>query len=473
MSLIASHRDLDLDVLERLSAGAQSVGRTVAAPAAAPAGAVVLATCNRFEVYLEVDRPGDAPTAVAQTTDVIARASSIPARDVAANLQVLTGPQVPAHLFSVASGLESMVVGEREITGQVRRALATARAEGTTSSGLERLFQTASRASRDVGTRTGLGAAGRSVVGVALDLAEDGLPAWPQVRALLVGTGSYAGATLAALRRRGCQEIRVFSPSGRAATFAAARGVTPVHDGGLAEAVGTSDLVVACSGTVGRVLDAELVGRTWAATGHPRVVADLALRNDVDPAVGTLPGVRLINLDTIRDHAPDEQGAPVEQAREIVAAAAADFEAVSRARELEAAVIAERRRVLGALEAEAGRLRAAAEGAAGAGRSGAAAHAGPGTDAAVPGRQGAAAPADDHHARLVRSLRRRTRALLHSPTVRARTAARAGDDRAYRAALAELAAIPAPPVPVRAASDGAPEVAATTAGRREVSDAVR
>ena len=477
MSLIASHRDLDLDVLERLSAGAHSVGRTVAASGAAPTGAVVLATCNRFEVYLEVDRPEHAPAAVAATTQVIAQASSIPARDVAANLQVLEGRQVPVHLFSVASGLESMVVGEREITGQVRRALATARAEGTTSSGLERLFQTASRASRDVGTRTGLGAAGRSVVGVALDLAEPDLPAWPAVRALLVGTGSYAGASLAALRRRGCHDVRVFSPSGRAVAFAAARGLTAVHDGGLADAIGTSDLVVACSGTVGRVLDAEMVGRTWAHTGHPQVVVDLALRNDVDPAVGTLPGVRLINLDTIRRHAPEEHSAPVELAHELVATAAEEFEAAVRARELEAAVVAERMRVLGALEAEAGRLRdgetaaaprggapAAAGGAVVEGRAEGAGHdaAGPavGPAAGVPdgaGPDGARAPVShdaEHHERLVRSLRRRTRALLHPPTVRARAAARAGDDHAYRAALAELAAIPAPPVPVPPTAGG-------------------
>ncbi len=443
MSLIASHRDLDLDVLERLSAGAQSVGRTVAASDAAPTGVVVLATCNRFEVYLEVDRPADADAAVAATTGVIAHASGIPAAEVAANLQVLSGPDVPVHLFSVASGLESMVVGEREITGQVRRAVATARTEGTTSSGLERLFQTASRASRDVGNETGLGAAGRSVVGVALDLAEPALPAWPAVRALLVGTGSYAGASLAALRRRGCHDVRVFSPSGRAAAFASARGLVPVHDGGLAEAIGTSDLVVACSGTVGRVLDAELVARSWAATGRPRVVVDLALRNDVDPAVGTLPGVRLVNLETIRRHAPEEHSAPVERAHELVASAAADFEAVSRARELEAAVVAERRRVLAAVEEEAGRIRDA-------------------EPAAAP----AGAPDDHdevHHARLVRSLRRRTRALLHTPTVRARTAARAGDDRAYRAALAELAAIPAPPVPAPPGDTGG-EGAASGAG---------
>jgi glutamyl-tRNA reductase len=458
MSLIASHRDLDLDVLERLSAGAHSVGRTVAASGAAATGAVVLATCNRFEVYLEVERPQDAPDAVAATTEVIAHASGIPGRDVAETLQVLEGLAVPEHLFAVASGLESMVIGEREITGQVRRALATAREEGTTSSGLERLFQSASRTSRDVGTRTGLGATGRSVVGVALDLAEPRLPAWPQVRTLLVGTGSYAGASLAALRRRGCHDVRVFSPSGRAATFAASRGLQAVPDGGLAGAIRTSDLVVACSGTVGRVLDAEMVARSWAATGRPLVIVDLALRNDVDPAVGTLPGVRLINLETIRRNAPEEQKAPVEQAHVLVAAAVADFEAADRARELEAAVVAERRRVLGELEAEARRIRegAAVGGTADGTASAAGAGAGPG--AASPDAAGSDSPGGDvphpaghdadHHERLVRSLRRRTRALLHPPTVRARVAARAGDDRAYRAALAELAAIPAPPVPV-------------------------
>jgi glutamyl-tRNA reductase len=456
MSLIASHRDLDLDVLERLSAGAHSVGRTVAASGAAPTGAVVLATCNRFEVYLEVDRPQDAPAAVAATTDVIAQASSIPAPDVASTLQVLAGPEVPEHLFAVASGLESMVVGEREITGQVRRALATAREEGTTSSGLERLFQSASRASRDVGTRTGLGATGRSVVGVALDLAEPRLPAWPKVRALLVGTGSYAGASLAALRRRGCHDVRVFSPSGRAATFAASRGLVPVHDGGLAEAIGTCDLVVACSGTIGRVLDAEMVARSWAATGRPLVIVDLALRNDVDPAVARLPGVRLINLDTIGRNAPEEQRAPVEQAHELVAAAVADFEAADRARELEAAVIAERRRVLGELEAEARRIREGSgdasptptsDGAAGVLRAAAA--------EVTSGNTSSATEDAAHHERQVRSLRRRTRALLHPPTVRARVAARAGDERAYRAALAELRAIPAPHVPVAPGSDRA------------------
>jgi len=150
LSLIASHRDLDLELLERLSVGAQSVGRSVAAIGAAPTGAVVLATCNRFEVYVEVGAGRDADTAVVETTAVIASAAGLPVADVAASLHVLRGRDVPAHLFSVAAGLESMVVGEREISGQVRRSLTAARAGGTTSTGLERLFQTASRASRAI-----------------------------------------------------------------------------------------------------------------------------------------------------------------------------------------------------------------------------------------------------------------------------------------------------------------------------------
>ncbi|NMR20006.1 glutamyl-tRNA reductase [Cellulomonas fimi] len=428
MSLIASHRDLDLDLLERLSAGAHSVGRAVAADDAALKGAVVLATCNRFEVYLEVP-PGEEDEAASTTTHVIAQASGLAPDDVAANLQVLRDHQVTSHLFAVASGLESMVVGEREISGQVRRALSSARADGTTSSGLERLFQSASRASRDVGTRTGLGASGRSVVGVALDLAEPHLPAWSETRVVLVGTGSYAGASLAALHRLGCRHVQVYSPSGRAKTFAHARGARAVPEGGLTEALTTADLVVACSGAVGGVLDVETVAATRGTHGRPSVLVDLALGHDVDPAVAALPGVVLIDLETVRQEAPPEHSAPVERARRLVAAATEDFEASRRARERDAAIVAERTRVLGPVEEEVARLRELERAAA--------------DDADEPSARGPRLGAD------VRALRRRLRALLHDPTVRARAAARAGDDQGFEEALAELAAVPAATLAVR------------------------
>ena len=408
MSLIASHRDVDLDLLERLCAGAPSVGPAVAACGAAPAGAVVLATCNRFEVYLELGPGADADAAAAAATAVIADAAGLRAAEVAARLRVLRGREVPAHLFAVAAGLDSMVVGEREVSGQVRRALIGARAAGTTSRGLDHLFQTAARTSRQV-ARTGLGGSGRSVVGVALDLAEPDLPAWAHTRVVLVGTGAYAGASLAALHRRGCHDVRVYSPSGRAPGFANTRGARAVPDGGLARALAAADLVVACSGTGGVLGAGTVAGMSRAA--RPRVVVDLALSHDVEAAVGDLPGVRLIDLECVREQ-PGPVSEPVERARVLVAAAAEDFTAARRAREHDGLLVTQRRRVLGSVEAQAARVYA-----------------------------GALAGAGD---RAVCALRRRTRARLHGPTVRARAAARVGDEIAFGAALAELAAIPDP-----------------------------
>lgn len=400
LSLAASHQDLDLSVLERLSAEAHAVGRDVVSGLAPISGAVVLATCNRFEVYLDVDDAADPDAidaAAVAATRVVAERSGYSADHVAGVLSPVSGTGVAEHLFAVASGLESMVVGEREIAGQVRRALSSARRDGTTTSGLEGLFQAASRTSRAVGSRTGLGAAGRSVVGVALDLVEPALPDWSTVRCLLIGTGSYAGASLAAVKARGCTDITVYSASGRAGQFAADRGVdAAISD--LAGALPGIDLVVACSGAAGSLLDADTVRR--GASG-PLAVVDLALQHDVDPEVGTLPGVTLVGLATVAEHAPDGTSTTVAEARRIVAEEVHTFEAELRTREWDPPVVAERRRVIAELASVSAGL----------------------------------------HPRSARVLRRRVRTALHKPTVRARTAARSGDTASYAAGLAELAAI--------------------------------
>ncbi|WP_263118451.1 glutamyl-tRNA reductase [Cellulomonas fimi] len=400
LSLAASHQDLDLSVLERLSAEAHAVGRDVVSGLAPISGAVVLATCNRFEVYLDVDDAADPDAidaAAVAATRVVAERSGYSADHVAGVLSPVSGTGVAEHLFAVASGLESMVVGEREIAGQVRRALSSARRDGTTTSGLEGLFQAASRTSRAVGSQTGLGAAGRSVVGVALDLVEPALPDWSTVRCLLIGTGSYAGASLAAVKARGCTDITVYSASGRAGQFAADRGVdAAISD--LAGALPGIDLVVACSGAAGSLLDADTVRR--GASG-PLAVVDLALQHDVDPEVGTLPGVTLVGLATVAEHAPDGTSATVAEARRIVAEEVHTFEAELRTREWDPPVVAERRRVIAELAS---------------------------VSAGLPPRS-------------ARVLRRRVRTALHKPTVRARTAARSGDTASYAAGLAELAAI--------------------------------
>uniref|UniRef100_UPI0030FA7E7C glutamyl-tRNA reductase n=1 Tax=Cellulosimicrobium funkei TaxID=264251 RepID=UPI0030FA7E7C len=315
LSLTASHHELDLDALERLSTGAHSIGGSAVAACDVITGAVVLATCNRFELYLDVDAPLDG-TGVQHATEHVARmvadASGVEVAEALASFRTRAGTEVAEHLFAVASGLDSMVVGEREIAGQVKRALETAHADGVTSSTLELLFQTASRTSKKVSTQTTLGGAGRSVVALGLDLAAAELPPWPQVRAVLIGTGSYAGASLAALRALGCDDVRVYSQSGRAEEFAAARGVEAVTD--LVAALEDADLVVSCSGARGRALAADAArpgserreqaiehgldaaavvrARERAAVragdepvARPTVVLDLALHRDVDPRV--------------------------------------------------------------------------------------------------------------------------------------------------------------------------------------------
>jgi glutamyl-tRNA reductase len=435
MTLTASHRDLDLDVLEQLSSGAHSVGTTIASGSPAITGCVVLATCNRFEVYVDT---GSAPLAGpdaespshvrAVAVDAVASTSRLAAADVAASLQVRTGPAVAEHLYAVASGLDSMVVGEREVAGQVRRALQTARAQGTTSPALERLFQTASRTSRAVASQTGLGSAGRSAVGVALDIAAEELAAHgfelADVRVLLVGTGSYAGASVTALRARGVHDLAVHSPSGRARDFAGPRGLEAVDPSRLDEHVARAELVLCCSGALGPVIDAAMVAdaraRSAAADGRarPTVLVDLALRHDIDPAVRQVPGVRLVDLAAVQAHSPTTVTPAVEAGRRIVREQAVQFEESLAEQALVPAVVALREHVQQALEVEVDRARALAR---------------------ARGDDDATADAVE------RSLRRFAASVLHTPAVRAREHAREGRHVEYRDALEALFGIAVPP----------------------------
>ncbi|MCW4457099.1 glutamyl-tRNA reductase [Microbacterium sp. MPKO10] len=432
MSLTASHKNASFDLLEQLSSQADpdAIVKHVIDAAPGVAGSILVSTCNRFELYVDVD--DEHPDAVAgvtsAATSAIAEQCDVATDHLATTWHVTTEQGTAEHLFSVASGLESVVVGEGEIAGQVRRSLESARAAGTTTSALERLFQHASKTSRGVKNRTPLGQAGRSIVRLSLELASSRVTDWSTSRVLLVGTGAYAGASLAALRDRGVTDVSVYSTSGRGAKFAASHGIALVEHDELPTAIASSDIIVTCTLTEGYVLDADLLQRARIeyALDHAKahtndalhrdetpgcpvnhdayqLVIDLGLPRNVNPDVGGVFGVELLDLETIRIHAPLEELQATDTARAIVTTAARNFTRAGAEESLSPAVVALRRRAHAILDEEIARVQR--------------------TDS-----DGTAAAA----------LRHMMGRLLHTPTTRARDFARTGEHDRYLDALSVL-----------------------------------
>ncbi|TFD49878.1 glutamyl-tRNA reductase [Cryobacterium frigoriphilum] len=430
--LSASHKNSTFDVLEKLSVGAGATASRMVEEHPRLSGAVIVATCNRFEAYLDLDEPfGVSPLpAVYAAIDAVSANTGVGADTLRDNLELVHGNLVAEHLFAVTSGLESVVVGEGEIAGQVRRALEQARSDGTTSPELERLFQRASQTSRGVKNRTGIGSAGRSIVRLALELAESRVIDWSKAEILLVGTGRYAGASLAALRDRGAENVRVYSPSGRALGFAASHGIQAVSVDGFAAAVATANVVVTCTLREDHVIDASIIRAGRALVGvnpdapetalglaavklcpadvspeaPPQLIIDLGLPRNVAPDVIDVPGVELLDLETISIHAPLEELNAHDEAREIVGKAARKFSAVAEEQSLAPAVVALRNYMFELRDAEIARARS----------------------------RGDSSEATES------ALRHLTGVLLHTPMVRARELARAGDQDDFLTGLSAL-----------------------------------
>ncbi len=343
LCLSSNHRNASFELLESLSIGAPQATATLLESNDFVTGAVVLATCNRFEAYLDIDEPLTAATAVAVTStlSILAEASGVSAEELRSSIAVHEGQDVAAHLFAVTSGLESVVVGEDEIAGQVSRALDEARVGGTTSRDLERLFQRATHTSRGVKNLTSIGGRDRSLVRLALELASSRVPDWSAASVLIVGTGQYAATTVAALRDRGAIDIRVFSPTGRAAPFAVKYGLSTSEDFEV-------DVVVTCTANT-------VLGPDRFTGSQKRIVIDLGLPRNVDPAVGAREGIQLLDLETISLHAPLEELSAHDDATAIVRSAAAEFTAEG---EIEPSIVALRSHIFELLDAEIGRARA-------------------------------------------------------------------------------------------------------------------
>jgi len=347
MCVTANHRNTPFETLERLVVDAGNLAETVAANNDEVRGAVAVSTCNRVELYLDIDAPAITAHAVARRSfeRALAIVAGDASRELSTTADVLDDAAAVHHLFSVCAGLDSVAVGEEEIAGQIRRAATLARQTGTSSGRLDHVVQEAMRTARAARAQGDPSRTGRSLARLALDLVGSRLADWNSTEVLLIGTGRYAVTTVTSLRERGAHRITVYSPTGRAQLFAQRLGLSPTND--LAMALDRADVVVTCTTRLS-------VGVDDVPTGTRALIVDLGLPRNVEPAVGALDGIALLDLETIRLHAPLVHWSAEEDARAVVDAAAHSY---VTAASVEPAVVALREHVLGVVQQEINRAR--------------------------------------------------------------------------------------------------------------------
>ncbi|WP_404850551.1 glutamyl-tRNA reductase [Dietzia kunjamensis] len=291
--------------------------------------AMIVTTCNRVEVYSAVDA---FHPALDDVVTLLSRHSGLGADELSRHLYVRYSESAAEHLFSVASGLDSMVVGEQQIIGQIRTAYQSASEIGAAGTTLHRLAQQALHVGKRVHTETGIDSAGASVVSVALDRAAEILSdgasrSLDGRRAVVLGAGAMGGLAVAHLGRGGISHIEITNRTperaDRLAEIAGDSGTpaTAFPLDGLADAVARADILFTCTGAVGTVVTLGDVHTALARRGDrgPLVICDLGMPRDVDPAVAGLPGVTVLGIEALKaDPATSAAAADADAARTIV-----------------------------------------------------------------------------------------------------------------------------------------------------------
>ncbi len=403
-----SHKSAPLATLERTMVAGDALGKLLRDVSHADdvAGVFVISTCNRAEVYADVDKFHGG---VAAICELLARHSGIGLPELTPHLYVHYEDRAVQHLLAVACGLDSMVIGESQILGQVRQALHAARDHGTLGRALADLGSHALRTGKRAHAETGIDQAGASLVSVGLAVAAGRLrgaagagPA-PElgpgqdllrgVSVLVVGAGSMSSLAVATAARMGAARIAVANRSKEGAQrLAATVAGTWAPLSRLAAGIAGADLVVSCTGAPGFVISAGSVrdGLGARPAGRPLVLLDLALPRDIDPDAGQLPGVSVLGLEIV--------------AEEFAARALAD-----RAARVAPTVVALRAKAAGVVEAELARLTGRLD--------------------SLDARS---------HREIAQSMRRVAEKLLHAPTVRVKELAGSPGADSYEAALRVL-----------------------------------
>ena len=406
-----SHHTAPVSLLERVAVSGDALVKLLrdTHEARHVAEAMVVSTCNRVEVYADVDKFHGGLSVV---SELLARHSGLGLDQLAQHLYVHYEDRAVQHLFAVGCGLDSMVVGESQILGQIRSALRLAQQHDTVGRTLNEFVQRALRVGKRAHSETGIDRAGPTLVSVAVSAAAGRLGTLAGRRALVVGAGSMSALAVSTLARAGVAEIAVANRTyARARRLAANVDGRPVPITELAGALARADLVVSCTGATGLVISKDLVaGVLDDRAGRPLHLVDLALPRDVEPAVADLPEVTVADLEALRDEAGGAtHTADVEAVRRIVAEEVAGFLGAARAAQVAPTVVALRSRAAEVVETELGRL---------AGR----------------------LPEIDGESRdeIANSMRRVVDKLLHAPTVRVKELASAPGGDSYAAALREL-----------------------------------
>lgn len=375
------HRDASAATIARLGRGADALARRLSDEPTVR-GVVVLSTCARVEAYLDCARFHDAHGVF---IDALAEGADLPAVHVAALTRSHRGVEALEHLFRVTTGLESAVVGEVQVAGQVRDALASARDRGTTTRPLDIGFENAIRVSRLARER--LVADASSIAAAALDTVSARAPRLPMGQALVIGTGDYARMCILELRSRGVHTVLVHSPSGREVPAGMADGVVTADE--LPLALTLTDIVVGASGLGRTVVSDVLAEQALLGRAAPLVLVDLAAAGDVARTLDGHADVILVRIDDVR-----RQALGTDAAATVVAQEATSLYPRIEGSEVDDVIVALRQHVQTAA-----------------------------------GIDSSADPA------VAEAVRRITQALLHTPTLRAREAAQSGELERYRSAL--------------------------------------